>query len=730
MKLSRAEPRPCCYEHHGAEREAPFAPGAVGGYTCPMHPEARSDRPGDCPFCGMALEPVVATVDESSPELADMTRRFWVALALSVPVVVLAMGEMVVRGALAAVPLGMRSWLELVLATPVVAWAGWPFFARGAASIRRGRPNMFTLIALGTGAAYGYSLAATVWPEVFPAGFRGHDGRVPVYFESAAVITTLVLFGQVLELRARAKTGGAIRELLALAPSHARRVEPDGTERDVPVADLGPGDVVRVRPGESVPVDGRVIDGESAVDEALVTGEPVPVEKRAGDPVTAGTLNGTGSFVLRAERVGSETLLARIIGLVQQAQRSRAPIQQVADRVAGWFVPAVLVAAGVTFVAWAVWGPVPSLAWATLNAVAVLIVACPCALGLATPISVMVGMGRGARQGILVRDAETLERFERVDTLVVDKTGTLTEGRPRVVSIVPSRPGVDAAALVDLAARLERRSEHPLAAAIVAAAADRPRSRGDVGSFHAHPGRGVTGRVDDQGVVVGNRAFLEETGVDLTALPRGDSAESSLTQVLVAVDGALLGVLVVDDPIKTTSSAAIAALRQQGLSVVLVTGDREATATRVARSVGIESVRAGVLPEGKHAIVRELRAKGHVVAMAGDGINDAPALAAADVGVAMGTGADAAIESAGITLVHGDLRGIVHARALSRATMRNIRQNLALAFAYNVLAVPIAAGVVYPWTGIQLGPMIAAAAMSLSSVSVIGNALRLRRLSL
>ncbi len=716
MGLMSAEPRACCHEHDAAERPARVAAAGASGYTCPMHPEVRSDRPGACPICGMALEPVVVSADESSPELADMMRRFWIALALTIPVVALAMGSMHAP----------RPVFELVLATPVVLWAGWPFFVRGAASVRHASPNMFTLIALGTGVAYGYSLAATVWPAAFPAGFHDRAGSVPVYFEAAAVITTLVLLGQVLELRARAKTAGAIRELLGLAPSEALRIEPDGTERDVPVADLRPGDAVRVRPGERVPVDGRVIEGESAVDESLVTGEPMPIEKRAGEPVTAGTLNGTGSFVLRAERVGGETLLARIIDLVQQAQRSRAPIQRVADRVAAWFVPAVLVVAAITFAAWAAWGPAPALAWAMLNAIAVLIIACPCALGLATPISVMVGMGRGARHGILVRDAETLERFEQVDTLVVDKTGTLTEGRPRVVAVVPARPDVDRAALVDLAARLERRSEHPLAAAIVAAAADRPASRGEVGEFRAHPGRGVTGRVDGKRVVVGTRAFLDEAGV----APGEPEAEPGATQVLVAVEGVLLGTLLLDDPIKPTSPDAIARLRNQGLSVVLVTGDRAATATRVAASVGIASVRAGVLPDGKHDIVRELRGAGHVVAMAGDGINDAPALAAADVGLAMGTGAGVAIESAGITLVHGDLRGIVHARRLSQATMRNIRQNLVLAFAYNVLAIPIAAGVLYPWSGILLGPMIAAAAMSLSSVSVIGNALRLRRLAL
>jgi Cu+-exporting ATPase len=689
-----------------------------------MHPEVRSDGPGDCPICGMALEPVAVAVEESSPELLDMTRRFWISLALTVPVVGLAMGPMLVPQ--------VREWIgstsgalaELALATPAVLWAGWPFFARGLRSVRLGSPNMFTLIALGTGVAYFYSLAATVWPAAFPQGFHAHDGRVPVYFEAAAVITTLALLGQVLELRARARTGGAIRELLALAPSRARRVERDGTERDVPIADLKPGDAVRVRPGEHVPVDGRVIEGASAVDESLVTGEPIPVGKRPGDPVTAGTVNGTGSFVLRAERVGSETLLARIIELVQRAQRSRAPIQRVADRVAAWFVPAVLGAAVATFVTWAVWGPEPALAWAVLNAVAVLIIACPCALGLATPISVMVAMGRGARHGILVRDAETLERFECADMLVVDKTGTLTEGRPRVVAVVPGR--MDREAIVDLAARVERRSEHPLAAAIVAAAGDRPAARGAVEAFRAHPGRGVTARVDGRTVVVGTRAFLAQSSIEAPE-PAGDPGA---TAVLVGVDGAFAGALLVEDPIKPTSAAAIAALRREGMAIVLATGDRAEPARRVAKRVGIDTVHAGVPPEGKHEIVRDLRARGHVVAMAGDGVNDAPALAAADVGVAMGAGAGVAIESAGITLVRGDLRGIVDARRLSRATMRNIRQNLLLAFGYNALAVPIAAGVLYPWTGILLGPMIAAAAMSLSSVSVIGNALRLRRLAL
>jgi Cu+-exporting ATPase len=697
-----------------------------------MHPEVVRDGPGDCPICGMALEPRTASADEpENPELADMSRRFrWSAL-LTAPLLAVAMGEMVPGNPLAhALPPRATVGLQLLLCAPVVLWGGWPFLVRGWRSVVNRSPNMFTLIALGTAAAFLYSVIALAAPGLFPPAALGHGGVPRVYFEAAAVIVTLVLLGQVLELKARARTGRAIRMLLDLAPKTARRIEPDGAERDMPLAEVAPGDRLRVRPGEKVPVDGVVLEGSSAVDEALLTGESLPVEKSPGSSVTGGTLNTSGSFVMEARRVGAETLLARIVRMVSEAQRSRAPIQRLADRISAWFVPSVVVVAIGTALAWGFLGPEPRWANGLVNAVAVLIVACPCALGLATPMSVMVGTGRGALAGVLVKNAEALERFEAVDTLVLDKTGTLTEGKPRLVSIVVR--GMQEKELLRLAASLESASEHPLAAAIVAGAEERGAPPAGVADFRSLAGRGIVGRVGSTTVVLGNEALLAEQRLapgDLKAEAerlRGDGQ----TAMFLAVDGRVAGLLGVADPVKPGAPEALAALRGGSVRVVMLTGDARATAEAVARRLAIEEVHAEVLPEQKVEQVRRLREAGRVVAMAGDGVNDAPALAAADVGVAMGSGTDVAIESADITLVKGDLRGLVRARRLSRATMANIRQNLFLAFVYNALSVPVAAGLLYPWTGWLLSPMLASAAMSLSSVSVIANALRLRDVEL
>ena len=708
----------------------PAAPaGFATQWTCPMDPEIVRDEPGDCPICGMALEPMTVTAEApENPELIDMTRRFRISLAFGVPLVVIAMAPMLgVGGFDRLLSPRARHWLELALATPVVLWCGWPFFQRAWRSLVNRSLNMFTLIGLGVGVAYGYSLVATVAPEIFPASFRGAGGSVPVYFEAAAMITVLVLLGQVLELRARDRTGAAIRALLDLAPPTARRLGEGGGEEDVPLETVRSGDRLRVRPGDKVPVDGVVLEGTSAVDESMVTGEPIPVEKSAGDQVIGATVNGAGSFVMRAERVGAETLLSRIVQMVAEAQRSRAPIQKLADAVAGWFVPAVVLCAAVTFVVWALVGPAPAMAYALINAVAVLIIACPCALGLATPMSIMVATGKGASAGVLFRNAEAIEVMRQVDTLVVDKTGTLTEGRPKLVTVEPAA-GSDADRVLRLAADLERGSEHPLAEAIVAGAEERGLAAAAAEEFTSLTGKGVRGRVEGRGVALGNRALLADLGVDPGAL--GDRAEElrrgGETVVFVVVDGAPAGLLGVADPVKETSPEAIAALHAEGLRLVMLTGDSRTTAEAVAARLGIDEVVAEVLPEEKAAAVKRLQAEGRKVAMAGDGVNDAPALATAEVGVAMGTGTDVAMESAGVTLVKGDLNGIVRARRLSRATMRNIRQNLFFAFVYNSLGVPVAAGVLYPFLGVLLSPIIAAAAMSFSSVSVIGNALRLR----
>jgi Cu+-exporting ATPase len=696
-----------------------------------MHPEIVRDGPGTCPICGMALEPrTVSLEDEPNPELEDMSRRFWVSLVLTVPLLVVGMAPM--AGVDLRTLAGQAGrWVELVLATPVVLWGGWPFFVRGWESVVNRRPNMFTLIALGTGVAYLDSVVAVLAPGLFPPSFRDHHGEVGVYFEAAAVIVTLVLLGQVLELQARSRTGAAIKALLRLAPTTARRLRDDGNEEEVPLDQVRPGDRLRVRPGEKVPVDGTVIEGTSGVDESMLTGESLPVEKKPGDRVIGGTVNGTGSFVMRAEKVGTDTVLARIVAMVSEAQRSRAPIQRLADVVASYFVPAVVVAAAVTFVAWALFGPPPRMAYALVNAVAVLIIACPCALGLATPMSIMVGIGRGARAGVLIRSAEALERMEKVDTLVVDKTGTLTEGKPRLQSVVTSA-GIDESTLLRMAASLEQGSEHPLAAAIVAGAAERGVRPPPATDFASRTGRGVTGVVEGRRVVLGNRTLLNELGIDPGPLAVRAEALRADGQgvVFVAVDGRVAGLLGVSDPIKASTPEALRRLREDGVRVVMVTGDSRTTAEAVARKLGLDDVRAEVLPEQKVEVVAKLQTEGRVVAVAGDGINDAPALARADVGIAMGTGTDVAIEAAAITLVKGDLRGIARARRLSRATMRNIRQNLFFAFVYNVLGVPVAAGVLYPFFGLLLNPMIAAAAMSFSSVSVIANALRLRRVAL
>jgi Cu+-exporting ATPase len=708
---------------------APLPPVAAGTiFTCPMHPEIRQVGPGGCPICGMALEPAEVSLDQGpNEELLDMTRRLWIGGALAVPVVALDMG-----GHLfdlhRFLPHGMTGWLLLALSTPVVLWAGWPFLVRGWQSVRTRNLNMFTLIALGTGTAWLYSVVATVAPGLFPPSLRGADGSMPVYFEPAAVIVVLVLVGQVLELRARDVTGGAIKALLGLAPRVALRVGADGSDSEVAIEAIAVGDLMRVRPGEKVPVDGVVVDGRSAVDESTITGEPMPVTKEAGAKAIGGTVNTSGTFVMRAERVGADTMLARIVKMVSEAQRSRAPIQRLADVVAGWFVPAVIAVALLAFVAWMIWGPSPAFSHALLAAVSVLIIACPCALGLATPMSIMVGVGRGAAAGILIRNADALERLEKVDTLVVDKTGTLTLGKPEVTSIesLGSVPDVE---ILKLAASLERGSEHPIATAILAAAKQRGTILADVADFDSPSGKGVSGTLDGRHLLLGNAGFLSERGVHADeAERRADTLrESGATVVLLAVDGKVEGLIAVSDPVKETTPAALRELREAGIRLVMLTGDNPRTAAAVAKGIGIDEVEAGVLPEGKARVIQRLKAEGRVVAMAGDGVNDAPALAAADVGIAMGTGTDVAIESAGVTLVKGDLMGIAKARRLSQATMSNIRQNLFFAFVYNVAGVPIAAGLLYPLFGLLLSPVVAAAAMALSSVSVIGNALRLRR---
>jgi Cu+-exporting ATPase len=716
--------------HPSPQEDAPAPPGTI--YTCPMHPEVRQDHPGACPICGMALEPATITLDDSpNEELVDMTRRFWWSLALTAPILAVMLAELLPGQPLhARVGMGALNWVELLLATPVVVWGGRPFFERGAASIVSGHLNMFTLIALGVGAAYGFSVAATVAPGLFPPSFRMHGG-VAVYFEPASVIVVLVLLGQVLELRARHRTGAAIRNLLRLAPETARRIEPEGEERDVPLDAVRVGDRLRVRPGDRIPVDGVAIDGRSTVDESMVTGEPIPVEKNAGSPLTGGTINGTGTLTMLAERVGTDTLLAQIVRLVGEAQRSRAPIQRLADTVSAWFVPLVIAVAAITFGVWWLYGPEPAAAHALVNAVAVLIIACPCALGLATPMSIMVGTGRGAEAGVLIRHAEALEVFEKVGTVIVDKTGTITEGRPRVVSLLPET-GWNETELLFLAASVEAVSEHPLAAAIVGAARDRGVPVAAVSDFASVTGEGITGTIDGRRVAVGNLRLLEANGIQRGLLAERAAAlrTEGQTVVFVAADGKPAGLIGVADPVKSSAVDTIKALRAEGVDVVMVTGDNRATAEAVAKAVGISRVEADVMPDRKAEVVADLQRSGRPVAMAGDGINDAPALARADVGIAMGTGTDVAIESAGITLLHGDLRGILRARRLSRATMRNIRQNLFFAFVYNAAGVPIAAGVLYPWFGLLLSPMIASAAMTFSSVSVIGNALRLRRVVL
>jgi P-type Cu+ transporter len=702
-------------------------------YTCPMHPEVRDIRNAGCPICGMALEPEgIVAGEEDTSELDDMRRRFWVSAVLTLPLVVYAMAEMLPGHPFAGiVPAAWAQWLQLALATPVVLWGGWPFFVRGVQSVRSGHLNMFTLIALGVGVAFLFSLVAVVAPGIFPDAFRMASGEVGVYFEAAAVITALVLLGQVLELRARSQTSGAIRSLLELAPPRASRLADDGSEEEVALDAVAEGDRLRVRPGEKVPVDGTVEDGRSAVDESMISGEPLPVEKGPGDSVIGGTVNGTGSFIMTVTKTGDETLLSQIVRMVAEAQRSRAPIQRLADLVAAWFVPTVIIVAVLTFVVWSWLGPDPAMAFAVVNAVAVLIIACPCALGLATPMSIMVGTGKGARHGILIRNAEALEVFEQVDTIVIDKTGTLTEGRPALVAVQPV-PGFDESDLLSLAAAVETASEHPLARAILAAAEARSLQVPQAEAFRSVTGQGATARIGGRQVAVGNERMMERAGASDPALleaAAGRRAEAQ-TVIFVAVDGKAAGLLAIADPIKESTPRAMKQLHDAGLKVVMLTGDSAATAQAVARRLGIDDVRADVSPEDKHQVVRELQNAGAKVAMAGDGINDAPALAQADVGIAMGTGTDVAMESAGVTLVRGDLIDVSRARLLSRATMRNIRQNLFFAFIYNAAGIPIAAGVLYPVFGLLLSPMIAAAAMSLSSVSVIGNALRLRRLQL
>ncbi len=700
-----------------------------GGYICPMCPDAWSATPAACPECGMALEAATVSMEAGpNAELIDMTRRFWIGGALALPVLILAMGEMI-PGLASLVGGAWNPWAQLALSSPVVLWAGWPFFQRGWKSLATMKLNMFTLIAIGTGAAYGYSAIAVLLPGVFPEGFHGADGRVAIYLESAAAIITLVLLGQVMELRAREHTSGALRTLLDLAPKTAWRLNDDGGEEEVSLTEVRVGDRLRIRPGEGIPVDGEIVNGHSAVDEAMITGEPLPVEKITSDGVIGGTLNGTGALVIRADKVGAETMLARIVQMVAEAQRSRAPIQRIADTVAGYFVPIVVACAIAAFAAWAIWGPSPALAYALLAAVSVLIIACPCALGLATPMAIMVGTGRGAQAGVLIKSAEALERFEKVDMLVVDKTGTLTMGKPALQKVIAA-PGFQENEVLALVASLERASEHPLAAAVVAGAQARELTLVEPTGFQATIGKGVAGEVDGRAVAFGNAAMMAARGADISGLEADDLRNQGATAMFAAIDGKAAGLIAVADPIKETTPSAIQALHGEGLRIVMLTGDNRATAEAVAARLNIDEIIADVLPDEKSAAVRRLQDQGHVVAMAGDGVNDAPALAQADIGIAMGTGTDVAIESAGVTLVKGDLYGIVRARRISRATMRNIRQNLFFAFFYNALGVPLAAGVLYPFFGLLLSPMIAAAAMSLSSVSVITNALRLRTIHL
>jgi Cu+-exporting ATPase len=718
------------HRHHqhddaAAKKPEPVPAGTI--YTCPMHPQIRQVGPGSCPICGMTLEPVRASLDEGpSAELIDMRRRFWIGTALTVPVAALEMlGHLLRLDHL--LDQQTSNWIQLALATPVVLWAGWPFFVRGWRSLTGRSLNMFTLIAMGIGVAWVYSVVATVAPGIFPLTFRGPAGSVAVYFEAAAVITALVLLGQVLELKAREQTSGAIKALLSLVPTRARRIKEDSGEEEVELDQVKVGDRLRVRPGDKVPLDGTVIDGRSNVDESMVTGEPVPVQKEAGSKVIGGTINGQGSFVMRAEKIGRDTMLAQIVQMVAQAQRSRAPIQRLADTVSGWFVPAVIGIAILAFAAWSIWGPSPAMGYGLIAAVSVLIIACPCALGLATPMSIMVGVGRGATAGVLIKNAEALERLEKVDTIIVDKTGTLTLGKPKVTAIRPAA-GFDETEVLRLAASLENASEHPLAAAIVNEAKERSIPLANVSDFDSPTGKGVLGKVEDHAIALGNAKFLVGQGADTSALQ--DEADAlrrdGATAIFVAIDGRVAGAIAIADPVKETTPAAITALHKLGIRVVMLTGDNRTTAEAVARKLGIEEVQAEVLPEQKGAVVETLRRAGKVVAMAGDGVNDAPALAAADVGIAMGTGTDVAIESAGVTLLRGDLQGIVQARRLSKAVMHNIRENLFFAFIYNAAGVPIAAGVLYPTFGLLLSPIIAAAAMALSSVSVIANSLRLQ----
>nr|WP_244573584.1 MULTISPECIES: heavy metal translocating P-type ATPase [unclassified Methylobacterium] len=722
---TKFEADPVRYLDPGQARVEPVPEGTI--YTCPMHPEVRQVGPGGCPLCGMALEPAMVGADEGpSEELVDMTRRFWVGLVLTLPVFVLEMGGHLF-GLTDRLGQQRSNWIQFALATPVVLWAGWPFFVRGYRSVVSRNLNMFTLVALGTGVAWAYSVVATFASGLFPEALRGHGGAVPAYFEAAAVITVLVLLGQVLELRARESTGGALRALLDLAPKTARRIHPDGTDEEVQLDAIGVGDRLRVRPGEKVPVDGAVVEGRSSVDESLVTGESMPVGKEVGASVIGGSLNQSGSLVVEATKVGRDTMLARIVQMVAEAQRSRAPIQRLADQVAGWFVPAVIGVAVLAFLAWMAFGPEPRLTFALLAAVAVLIIACPCALGLATPMSIMVGVGRGAQAGVLVKSAEALERMEKVTTLVVDKTGTLTEGKPAVTRVAAAA-GFDEATVLRLSASVERASEHPLALAIVKAAERQGIGLAPVADFDSPTGKGALGTVEGRRVALGNAAFLREQGVDVSAYAAeaDELRRDGATAIFAGVDGRVAGIIAIADPVKETTAEALSALRAEGIRVVMLTGDNRTTAEAVARRLGIEVVGAEVLPDQKAAVVERHKAAGQVVAMAGDGVNDAPALAAADVGIAMGTGTDVAIESAGLTLLKGDLMGIVRARRLSKAVMGNIRQNLFFAFVYNAAGVPVAAGVLYPFLGILLSPVIAAAAMALSSVSVIGNALRLR----
>ena len=720
---------PAAYLGKG-EMPAPAAPSGTV-YTCPMHPQIRQDHPGNCPICGMTLEPEMPTAETGpSAELVDMTRRFWIGTALAVPVFLLEMGSHLFDFHALISPQNLN-WVQLVLATPVVLWAGWPFFERGAASVVNRSLNMFTLIAMGIGVAWLYSIIATVLPDIFPADMRGMGGAVPVYFEAAAVITALALLGQVLELRAREQTSGAIKALLDLAPKTARRIGADGSDEEVGIEMIAVGDRLRVRPGEKVPVDGKVIEGRSALDESMVTGESMPVTKEVGDRLIGGTINQSGGVVMEAMQIGHDTLLSRIVQMVAAAQRSRAPIQKLADQVSGWFVPLVIGIAVVAFIAWGIWGPEPRLAYGLVAAVSVLIIACPCALGLATPMSIMVGVGKGATLGLLIKNAEALERLEKVDTLVVDKTGTLTEGKPAVTAIIPANEGGEES-LLRLAASLERASEHPLGLAIVNAAKEHGLNLSDPTDVDSPVGKGLTGMVEGQQLHIGSAKYLKSVGIDTdTWTDRADELRADgATAILVGIDKRLAGVIGISDPIRKTTPTALTELAQHGIKVVMMTGDNKVTADAVARKLGISAVEADVLPERKSEVVNRLREQGGIVAMAGDGVNDAPALAAADVGIAMGTGTDVAIESAGVTLLNGDLMGIVKARALSQATMANIRQNLFFAFAYNAAGVPVAAGVLYPFFGLTLSPAIAAAAMALSSVSVIGNSLRLRKMNI